>query len=228
MSRSRPVVAIDGPAGVGKSTTARMLARRLGIPYLDTGAMYRCLALGVLRQGIDPEDRAAVEAGAAGTRLELRMTDDGPELLLDGTPVGAEIRSSEVSQATSTISTYPEVRRRMVELQRRFGERHGGVIEGRDIGSVVFPATPHKFFLDADPRVRAERRHRELEARGERREAREIAAELEERDQRDRQRQDSPLVRCSDHVLIDTGELRPEQVVERIASAVCERERRTG
>jgi CMP/dCMP kinase len=228
MTRPRPIVAIDGPAGVGKSTAARLLAERLGIPYLDTGAMYRCLALYVLRQGIDPADRVAVEECAAGAPLELRLADAGPELLLAGSPVGAEIRSSEVSSATSTISTYPGVRHRMVELQRRFGERHGGVIEGRDIGSVVFPSTPHKFYLDADPWVRAARRHRELAERGELRDEREIAAEMEERDRRDRQRADSPLVRCPDHVLIDTGELRPDQVVERIARAVAERERRTG
>jgi len=220
LSRSLPVVAIDGPAGVGKSTTARALAERLGLPYLDTGAMYRCLALDALRRGVDLEDRGAVEASAQRAALELRCEDGRVELVLDGLPVGAEIRSSEVAQATSRISAHPGVRRRMVELQRSFGERYGGVIEGRDIGSVVFPQTPHKFFLDADLAVRAERRHKELVARGERRAEAQVAAELELRDLRDRQRAEAPLVQCSDHVRIDTGGLRPDQVVERIARAV--------
>ncbi|HVS65781.1 MAG TPA: (d)CMP kinase [Thermoanaerobaculia bacterium] len=220
MSRSLPVVAIDGPAGVGKSTTARALAERLGLPYLDTGAMYRCLALDALRRGVDLEDRGAVEASAKRAALELRYEDGRVELVLDGVSVGAEIRSSEVAQATSRISAYPGVRRRMVELQRSFGERYGGVIEGRDIGSVVFPQTPHKFFLDADLAVRAERRHKELVARGERRAEAQVAAELELRDLRDRQRVEAPLVQCSDHVRIDTGGLRPNEVVERIARAV--------
>jgi cytidylate kinase len=214
------VVAIDGPSGVGKSTAARGLAQRLGLPYLDTGAMYRCLALDALRRGIDLADREAVEAAAVAAGLELRSRDDRVELVLDGVAVGEEIRSSEVSQATSTISAYPGVRHRMVDLQRRFGERHGGVIEGRDIGSVVFPDTPHKFFLDADLSVRAARRHRELVARGETRREEQVAAELERRDVRDRERVESPLVQCPDHVHIDTGALRPEEVVERIAGAV--------
>jgi len=220
LSSAPPVVAIDGPAGVGKSTTARALAERLGLPYLDTGAMYRCLALDALRRGVDLDDRDAVEAAAASASLELRCEGGRVELVLDGAPVGPEIRTSEVSRATSQISAFPGVRRRMVELQRSFGERHGGVIEGRDIGSVVFPSAPFKFFLDADLAVRAERRHKELVRRGERHAAAQVAAELERRDRRDRQRAEAPLVQCPDHVRIDTGDLRPEEVVERIARAV--------
>jgi cytidylate kinase len=215
------VVAIDGPAGVGKSTAARRLAERLGVPYLDTGAMYRCLGLVAVREGLDLDDRRRVEERLGRAGVDLRPRNGAsPELRLEGEAVGEQIRSPEVSRATSRISTYPGVRRRMVELQRAFATAHGGVLEGRDIGTVVVPETPFKFFLDADPEVRASRRHRELVGRGLAPSLETVRGELDARDRQDREREDSPLRRDPSHVFIDTGRLDPEQVVERMLEVI--------
>ncbi|MCZ7650796.1 MAG: (d)CMP kinase [Thermoanaerobaculia bacterium] len=215
------VVAIDGPSGVGKSTTARGLARRLGIPYLDTGAMYRALALLVLRRGLDPGDREAVEALAASAPLGMRQRDDGQlEVLLDGEPVAGRIRAPEVSEATSRIAVYPRVRARMVALQREIAGREGGVLEGRDIGSQVLPGARFKFFLDAPLAVRVARRRLELAARGGAVDEAELAREIEERDRRDRARADSPLICTPGHIRIDTGPLDAEGVIARMLAFI--------
>jgi cytidylate kinase len=216
------VVALDGPAGVGKSTAARRVAERLGVPYLDTGAMYRCLALRVLRAGVELDDRAAVENEARAATLELELQRGGPRLILDGAPVGSEIRTPEVTSATSKISRYAGVRARMVELQRAFGRSHGGVIEGRDIGSVVFPETPHKFYLDADPEVRAERRYRELAQHDPAVVREDVVRDLLARDRQDREREEAPLIRTASHQPLDTTALAIEEVVDRIVAAVRE------
>lgn len=216
------VVAIDGPAGVGKSTAARRLARRLGVPYLDTGAMYRALALAVLDAGADPADRQAVAAlaGRADLRLEPG-TEGGVEVWLDGEPVGERIRSRRVGEASSVIAAYPEVRRRMVALQRACGEAHGGVVEGRDIGTRVFPDTSHKFFLTARPEVRHRRRFEQQRAAGHRVSHQEVAAEIESRDRRDAGRTDSPLACDDSYTVIDTSAIDAEEVVERMAARVA-------
>lgn len=219
------VVAIDGPAGVGKSTVARRLAARLGVPYLDTGAMYRALALFALERGVDLDDRAGVAAALAAARIELRVGADGrAEVLLGGAPVEARIRTAEVAAATSRLAVHPEVRAAMVELQRELARRHGGVIEGRDIGTQVVPETPHKFFLEAAPEVRAERRWAELAAGGrDDLDRAEIARQIAERDRRDRERADSPLRPAPDALVIDTGERTPDQLVELLARRVLGR-----
>ncbi|NLN10159.1 MAG: (d)CMP kinase [Acidobacteria bacterium] len=215
------VVAIDGPSGVGKSTAARLLASRLGIPYLDTGAMYRALGLLVLRRGIDPDDRERVEELAATAPVAMRAGAGGAfEVLLEGEPVGSRIRTPAVSDATSRIAVYPGVRRRMVSLQREFAARAGGVLEGRDIGSRVLPAAPFKFFLDAPVAVRVERRRRELAGRGTAVDAAELTREIEERDRRDRSRRDSPLLCTPGHLRIDTGPLDAAAVVERMLAVI--------
>jgi cytidylate kinase len=215
VNAGRPIVAIDGPAGTGKSTVARRLAERLGIPYLDTGAMYRSLALLALERGVDPDDRATVVGLLADVRLELRLDDAGhAAVLLDGEPVEPRIRTPEVTAATSRLAVHPEVRDRMVVLQRELAARHGGVLEGRDIGTRVLPGARFKFFLRADPEVRVRRRLGDLHAAG-RLEVteEELARELAERDARDRSRPHSPLAAADDAVEIDTSRLSVEEVV---------------
>jgi len=217
----RLVVAIDGPSGVGKSTAARRLARRLGVPYLDTGAMYRALALAVLDAGADPGDHATVAAIAGSADLRLApAADGGLDVLLGGAPVGERIRTPRVGEASSVIAAYPEVRRRLVALQRAGGEAHGGVIEGRDIGSRVFPGTPYKFFLTARRGVRHRRRFEERRAAGPDASWDEVVAEIEGRDRRDAERAESPLTCDPSYTVIDTSELSADEVVERIANAV--------
>ncbi len=214
MDPSSIIVAIDGPSGVGKSTVARRLATRLGVPYLDTGAMYRAFGLKVLRQGVDPKSAPEVEALLAATEVGLRADAEGTVLvLLDGEPVEALIRTPEVGQAASTVAAYPAVRRRMVALQQRCGERDGGVLEGRDIGTKVFPGTPHKFFLDARPEVRIDRRYRQLLNRGEEVSREEVAGEVTRRDHRDRSRGESPLAFDASYTRLDASELSVDEVV---------------
>jgi cytidylate kinase len=208
------VVAIDGPAGVGKSTVARLLARRLGIPYLDTGAMYRALALFLLDRGVDPDDRGAVAAVVDQARIELRGGSGGRvEVLLDGRPVEDRIRTAEVSAATSRAAVHPEVRARMVVLQRQLAESSGGVVEGRDIGTRVLPEAPFKFFLDAPAAVRARRRLADLRAAGSEAGEDDVARALAERDERDRERELAPLVPAAGAIVVDTASDPPERIV---------------
>ena len=215
------VVAIDGPSGAGKSTIARRLAARLGVPYLDTGAMYRALALAALDAGLDPDDREAVEALAERADIRLEPAGDGGyQVLLDGVAVEGKIRTPEVGRASSSVSAHSGVRSRMVALQRATAERLGGVLEGRDIGTRVFPDARHKFFLDADPGVRAERRHAQLAESGRAVPREEVEADLAERDRRDRSRADSPLTCDDSYVRIDATGLNVEQVLEKMLAAL--------
>jgi cytidylate kinase len=218
------LIAIDGPSGVGKGTVARRLAERLGLPYFDTGSMYRALALRVLEAGVDPADKPAALAALEGARVELAPPSGarggGLAVRLDGKPVESRIRSQEVSEATSTLSAYPEVRRRLVELQRFYGRRHGGVMEGRDIGTVVFPDTPYKIFLDARPEVRLERRWRQLRESGREVSREEVAEEMRRRDERDTNREDSPLRWDATYHRVDTSNLSVDEVVERVLALI--------
>jgi cytidylate kinase len=221
-ARGSVIVAIDGPSGVGKSTAARLLSERLGVPYLDTGAMYRAVALRVLERGASPDDEEAVAtlAGEADLELELDPATGGARVLLDGEPVEDRIRSPRVGEASSRVSTYPRLRERLVALQREFARRHGGVLEGRDIGTRVFPETPHKFFLDARQEVRYRRRFDQLAGTGSDVTYTEVVVEIDRRDQRDSHRSESPLTCDESYTLIDTSELTPEEVVERMAAAI--------
>lgn len=221
---SRLVVAIDGPSGVGKSTTARLLAERLGVPVLDTGAMYRAAALHVLRNGVSPNAGAAAVQLAVAAPVSVRQTPAGQlEILLDGESVEPAIRTPEVSDATSRLSTEEAVRVRMVELQRSSANLAGAVVEGRDIGTVVFPDTPHKFFLDADPEIRATRRHHQLNSSGSGKDLESLRGELEQRDARDSGRQVAPLRCDSSYVRIDTSRLSIDQVVEEMLASIQSR-----
>jgi cytidylate kinase len=215
------VVAIDGPAGVGKSTVARLLALRLGVPYLDTGAMYRALALHLLDRGIDPDDREAVAAALPTVRIELRLAPDGAaQVLLEGRAVEGRIRAPEVSTATSRAAVHPEVRARMVALQRELAARHGGVLEGRDIGTRVLPEAAHKFYFEAPAEVRAYRRLSDLRAAGRAAHLDEVAREIAERDARDREREHSPLAPADGAVVVDTSSGTPEEIVARLVERI--------
>jgi cytidylate kinase len=220
----RLVVAIDGPAASGKSTTARNVARRLGYTYIDTGAMYRAATLAVLRAGIDPNDRAAVEHLACRTSIRLVRRDDGSlRTLLDGEDVSSAIRSPEVTASVSAVSSYPRVREHLVALQQRMGEEGGVVLDGRDIGTVVFPDADVKVFMVADLRARAERRQAELTTQGTDIDIDGLQADLERRDRLDSTRQLSPLMRAPDAVEIDTSTMSIDEQVERVLELVRER-----
>ena len=202
------IVAIDGPSGAGKSTVARALAERLGVPYIDTGAMYRAIGLAAKEAGIElPIARPdRVIELADRLRIGLEPSPSGARVLTDSRDVSEEIRRPEVSLYASAVSAIPEVRRRMVSQQRRLAADRGGVMEGRDIGTRVFPETPFKFFLTASPEVRARRRCRELADRGQPQPYETVLAEMTSRDEADRTRADSPLTLDDRYILIDTSE----------------------
>ncbi len=217
----RIIIAIDGPAGAGKSTVARRVAARLGCVYIDTGAMYRAVALWARRAGVDPGDLHRLEQLAAAA--DIRFEAGSSRLLLNGEDVTEDIRAPEISEAASRVSTVAGVRRALVEQQRAMAGRASVVMEGRDIGTVVFPEADVKVFLDADPGVRAARRLSDLEQRGERAAAQEVAREIERRDARDRGRRESPLVQAPDAEYLDSSGMTIEQVEEAVLRLVRER-----
>jgi cytidylate kinase len=213
------IVAIDGPAAAGKSTIASLLARRLGLPYLDTGAMYRALAWLALGEGISPPIGGADAPRVAGLldchRLELEAADNGLRVLVDGRELGEEIRTPEVAMMASAVSALPEVRRRLVAAQRELGLRSGGVMEGRDITSVVFPDARLRVFLTASPEERARRRHRDLGGAAAP-SLDEVRRQQQQRDLQDTTRADSPLYVARGVIVIDTTGQSPEAVVRRL------------
>lgn len=214
------VVTIDGPAGAGKSTTARAVAARLRFLYVDTGALYRAVALKALDQGVRPEDHEALERLLAGTRLDLAGEPDAAHVWLDGEDVSERIRTPEVSEMSSRLAARSEVRRRLVAVQRALRERGPLVGEGRDLGTVVFPDAEVKIFLDATLEERARRRHRELLARGIAATVEQVREELDRRDSRDRGRADSPLKAAEGGVLVDTTGMDVDAQVEAVLEVV--------
>ncbi|MGZ4682143.1 MAG: (d)CMP kinase [Acidimicrobiales bacterium] len=204
------VIAIDGPAGSGKSTVARALADRLGLRYLDTGAMYRSVAFASMRRGIDIEEAESV--GKVARDLDLRMDDDGT-IMVDGVDATIEIRGPEVTRAVSIVAANPEVRKQMRQRQREWATKFGGgVLEGRDIGTVVFPDAELKVYLDASPEVRASRRSREVAELA----YETVASDLARRDALDQGRADSPLREADDAVVIDTSDLTVDDIVDAV------------
>jgi len=211
------VVAIDGPSGAGKSTIARRLASRLGFTYIDTGAMYRAVALWASRQSVDLSDMHRAEQLALAAQIELAPAG---RILLNGEDVTEAIRTPEMSNDASKISAISGVRRAMVAKQRAIGEVASVVMEGRDIGTVVFPAADVKVFLDASPAERVRRRHLELAAKGQNISEEQLAAEMRERDQRDSTRADAPLSQAPDAVYFDSSGMGIEEVEEAILKIV--------
>jgi CMP/dCMP kinase len=204
------VIAIDGPAGSGKSTVARAVADRLGLPYLDTGAMYRAVTFAALRRGVDPDEADPV--GRLVREFELEMDPDGT-VRVDGVDATIEIRGPEVTRAVSVVAANPQVREEMRDRQRAWAQSHGGgVMEGRDIGTVVFPDAELKVYLDARPDIRAARRSREVTELS----YETVAADLARRDALDQGRDDSPLTEANDAVTIDTSDLSVDEIVDRI------------
>jgi CMP/dCMP kinase len=210
------VIAIDGPAGAGKSTVAQMLARRLGFAYVDSGATYRAAALKVLKSGVLLEDEDAIARVVAMAEIRFVPRQPQPQVLLDGKDVTAEIRTLEVTQAASRVSSLPLVRQKLIVLQRSLLKAPGVVMEGRDIGTVVFPDAPLKIFLKADLEERARRRVLQNEEQGRPSSLKDILSEISRRDQRDAERQASPLVPARDATILDSTCLSAEEVVERI------------
>ena len=212
------IIAIDGPAGAGKSTIASRLARKLGYTNLESGAMYRALALKAIEWDVSFDDEAALLDLAKKSRIKLEPSLGGNRVLLDGKDVSARIRERDVSEAASRVSVNPKVREWMVDRLRELGTGGGVIMEGRDIGTKVFPDADLKIFLDADPVVREQRRLDQQKIKGVSAEA--IAAELRERDHRDRTRATSPLVPAEDAVIINSTNLSEDEVVHRIEELV--------
>ena len=206
------IVAIDGPAGAGKSTVGRAVAHRLGLEYLDTGAMYRAITFAALRRGLDPADENDIAELSESVEMSLDPTPDGTAVQVDGVDATIEIRGREVTSAVSAVAANSRVRAELVRRQRRWvAERHGGVVEGRDIGSVVFPDATLKLFVTASPRVRAERRVAEIGG-----DVADVEASIIERDRKDSTRSDSPLTEAAGSVVVDTSGLSIEQVVGQV------------
>lgn len=219
------IIAIDGPSGAGKSTLGKMLAKKLNLLYLDTGAMYRAVALAVKRAEVPFRDIDRIAIIAQNAKIDLVGEPDQMKVYLDGDDVSQEIRTLESAQAASVVSTISEVRRIMVEHQREIGLAavNGCVLEGRDIGSVVFPEADIKFFLTARPEARAKRRFEEDKLKGRVSTYEQTLAEINERDERDVSREDSPLTISEDAVVIDTSELDLSEVFEAMLAKIEER-----
>jgi len=219
------IIAIDGPSGAGKSTVGKILAKRLGLVYLDTGAMYRAVGLAVLRAKIDPADTETIINLVKNLSIEFKGLGDELRIFLDGEDVSEQIRDERVSKMASIVSTIPEVRRILVERQRQIGTQSGNgcVLDGRDIGTVVFPDADFKFFLTAKPEARARRRYEENLKKGIQTSYEDTLAEIQDRDLRDTSRLDSPLQIPENAFVIDTSEMDLEEVLSQLLDIISQR-----
>ncbi len=216
-------VAVDGPAGAGKSTIAKTVAKRLHLIYIDTGAMYRAMALYMLRNGISPDDAGEVVRNCENADIKIRYENGGQVVYLNGENVNSCLRTEDVGNATSVISAIPEVRQKMVEMQRSLASENDCIMDGRDIGTCVLPDAALKIYLTADSSVRAKRRYDELTARGVECDLKKILADIEERDYRDMHREVSPLTMAQDAVLVDTSDMTIDEVTERLVRMCMEK-----
>ncbi|MGB5218812.1 MAG: (d)CMP kinase [Smithella sp.] len=216
----KPIITIDGPAGAGKSTVSKILAKKFNYVYLDTGALYRALAYKALKTGISIDDPAALEDLCANTEVFLKNVNGHLRVYVDGEDVEKKIRTEEVGLTASKISTFPIVREKLLELQREAGVRGGIVVEGRDMGSVVFPKADFKFYLDASIDERTKRRHKELLLRNDTPRYESIKKDMQARDKQDSQREIAPLKAPEGAIIIDSDHLSIEGVVEKIISNV--------
>ena len=216
----RPVIAIDGPAGSGKSTVARLVAQRLGFLYIDTGAMYRALTLKALRIKADLNDETGLGALAGSTDIELRQEGGSLKVFLDGEDVTSGIRTPEITNNVKYIARAKPVREHMVKFQRRLGEQGGTVMEGRDIATVVLPDADRKFYIDAAFEVRAQRRYKELKESGSEVSEEDVRKDLKTRDDSDFNRPIGPLKKASDAIIVDTTGLTIEGVVDKVLNLI--------
>ena len=219
-SKRKLIIAIDGPAGSGKSSVTKIVAQRLGIPYIDTGAMYRSVTLKGMREGVDLTNGRALAAVAKKAKIRLSARGGKQKVFLDGKDVTKAIRTPELTKNVVFAAREPLVRREMVRQQRLMGKESGAAMEGRDIGTVVFPKADFKFFFVADPDVRALRRYKELVQAGKKVSLAEVLADLQKRDNSDIRRKEGPLRRAKDAILVDTTSLTIEGTVDKILARV--------
>jgi CMP/dCMP kinase len=214
------IIALDGPAGSGKSTTAKALAQAMGLPYIDTGAMYRSATLKAMRLGVDLKNTKALVKTAKSVKISFKESRKKQRVFLDGKDVTKAIRLPELTKNVFYVAQEPLIRREMVKKQRALGKKNGGVMEGRDIGTVVFPNADYKFFLDADPKIRAKRRYKELVAVGKKISYKEVLRDLIVRDGTDLNRKEGPLRLANDAIKIDTTSLTIPETVDKILQVI--------
>ena len=218
-------IAVDGPAGAGKSTIAKTLAKELGYVYVDTGAMYRAMAYYFLQQGIDKDDEAAITAAVDGADVTIRYEDGAQQVLLNGENITGYLRTEQVGNMASATSIYPSVRTKLVALQQKLAKTTDVIMDGRDIGTCVLPDAQVKIYLTASVETRAKRRYNELVEKGEPADLEKIAVDIQERDDRDMHREMSPLRQAEDAVLVDSSEMSIDEVVAAIRAIADEKRR---